>query len=936
MRAFDIKLNNNKTHTRAHLLFSNTTTIMLKARFFRTFGRTAGSHVRGLASASSSSAASASAIGSASTPASAAEESIDQLSHREDWMVNLNRECDNWLVGPRSDEWYTGKRPVFGECPGVLEDGTFTSLALPRLDRVTREETQAYFDNTWTSYEILFAGLKGEEYFYRPPPHGLRHPQIFYYGHTPCLYVNKLQVAGVLDKGVNPYFESIYETGVDEMLWDDMHKNDMVWPTVKETHEYRKEVYQVVSDVIATHPDIGTEGSPSTITWDHPLWALFMGFEHDRIHFETSSVLFREAPESLVQVPKEFPKLHPSARDATRKTHAPVRGEHYPAQNRFIAVQGGDVTLGKPRKFPSYGWDNEYGTRDVTTPSFHATEYMVTNGDFFEFVKAGGYRTEKYWTEDGWGWRKFRNMKDPHFWEWDGPQGSFKFKLRTIFETIDMQWDWPAEVTHHEAKAYCAWKSEQDGASYRLPTEAEWNLLKDPAVSLERARGDAMADPVMSMSGKDFVRDPSSPKSANLNLAYGSASPVGGVGAPSQSGHYDVMGNVWEHMEDNFNPLEEGLVSYVGGSHLCNYEIHPTYDDFSVPCYDGRHDMILGGSFMSTGDEASTFARFHFRRHFLQHSGFRMVKSDSAAPAAYLNEAGEKVDADGEPLSKTEQTITEGERKESNVYETQSLVDQYLGLHYSSCSGKKENIPFMMAHEGLPAGTGRFPQRVAELLFQLDGQHNKSYGASSTTRALDLGCAVGGTSYTLATRYDEVVGIDFSQAFVDAANSMKGNEDIHFNIAMEADVHARVLACHEDGVDAAAKARTKFLQGDACNLDEKELGQFDSIVMANLICRLPRPMDCLDSLSRMVKPGGMVVMTTPFSWLEEFTNREQWMGGYYDESTGEPVDSAATLLREMEARGFKRLYKEPIPLVIREHQRKYQYIVADATGWQKL
>ena len=124
---------------------------------------------------------------------------------------------------------------------------------------------------------------------------------------------------------------------------------------------------------------------------------------------------------------------------------------------------------------------------------------------------------------------------------------------------------------------------------------------------------------------------------------------------------------------------------------------------------------------MSTGDEASTFARFHFRRHFLQHSGFRMVKSDSAAPAAYLNEAGEKVDADGEPLSKTEQTITEGERKESNVYETQSLVDQYLGLHYSSCSGKKENIPFMMAHEGLPAGTGRFPQRVAELLFQLDG-----------------------------------------------------------------------------------------------------------------------------------------------------------------------------------------------------------------------
>ena len=69
---------------------------------------------------------------------------------------------------------------------------------------------------------MLFAGLKGDEPFYRPPVHGLRHPQIFYYGHTPCLYINKLRVAGVLANPVNPYFESIFEVGVDEMLWDDM------------------------------------------------------------------------------------------------------------------------------------------------------------------------------------------------------------------------------------------------------------------------------------------------------------------------------------------------------------------------------------------------------------------------------------------------------------------------------------------------------------------------------------------------------------------------------------------------------------------------------------------------------------------------------------------------------------------------------------------
>jgi hypothetical protein len=53
---------------------------------------------------------------------------------------------------------------------------------------------------------------------YSPPPHGLRHPQIFYYGHTACLYVNKLRLNGVLSKPVNAYFESIFEIGVDEMV----------------------------------------------------------------------------------------------------------------------------------------------------------------------------------------------------------------------------------------------------------------------------------------------------------------------------------------------------------------------------------------------------------------------------------------------------------------------------------------------------------------------------------------------------------------------------------------------------------------------------------------------------------------------------------------------------------------------------------------------
>jgi len=77
----------------------------------------------------------------------------------------------------------------------------------------------------------------------------------------------------------------------------------MVWPTVAEVHEYRKEVYATVVDAIENHPSFDDKyGEGVVVNQDHPMWALFMGFEHERIHLETSSVLFRETPLHLVQV----------------------------------------------------------------------------------------------------------------------------------------------------------------------------------------------------------------------------------------------------------------------------------------------------------------------------------------------------------------------------------------------------------------------------------------------------------------------------------------------------------------------------------------------------------------------------------------------------------------------------------------------------------
>lgn len=81
---------------------------------------------------------------------------------------------------------------------------------------------------------------------------------------------------------------------------------------------------------------------------------------------------------------------------------------------------------------------------------------------------------------------------------------------------------------------------------------------------------------------------------------------------PSEKGFYDVLGNAWEWAEDHY-------AAFPG------FKVHPYYEDFSTPCFGGKHNLILGGSFISTGQLASKFARYQFRPHFFQHAAFRVV-----------------------------------------------------------------------------------------------------------------------------------------------------------------------------------------------------------------------------------------------------------------------------------------------------------------------
>lgn len=91
---------------------------------------------------------------------------------------------------------------------------------------------------------------------------------------------------------------------------------------------------------------------------------------------------------------------------------------------------------------------------------------LVSNAEFLEFVQDGGYASPQWWTDEGKRWIASKRPTMPLFWRKEGQQ----FRLRTISNEIDMPWDWPAEVSNLEARAFCNWKSAKLGTYLRLPT----------------------------------------------------------------------------------------------------------------------------------------------------------------------------------------------------------------------------------------------------------------------------------------------------------------------------------------------------------------------------------------------------------------------------------------------------------------------------------
>ncbi len=249
-----------------------------------------------------------------------------------------------------------------------------------------------------------------------------------------------------------------------------------------------------------------------------------------------------------------------------------------------------------------------------------------------------------------------------------------------------------------------------------------------------------------------------------------------------------------------------------------------------------------------------------------------------------------------------------------SFYDSERALAEYLLFHYGT------------AEQVFPRGAGPrealgFPSRCVTECVDFSRLPERA-------RALDLGCAVGGASFELARHFSEVIGLDASHQFIAVATGLARTGAASFNAVVEGSLTEWMEAVVPAEID---RGRVRFEEGDAMR-PPKDLGSFNLVLAANLIDRLPSPASFLRRIPFLVRPGGQLVITSPYTWLTEYTPKEEWLGGRVIH--GRPARASETLRESLE-RDFTLLAARDLPFLIREHERKFQWSVAEATTWQR-
>ena len=256
------------------------------------------------------------------------------------------------------------------------------------------------------------------------------------------------------DENFSFLFNSYYNSVGDRTQRD---QRSLSRPTVKEIFEYRKYVdakmLHLLSNSVYSAPSVveQIQTTEDTDRTEQLRKLVTLGLNHEQQHQE----LFLTDLKYTFSLNPLFPVYHSDF----------AFGESASGTGNFVEIKGGIHEIGYNGE--GFCFDNELSRHKVYLEDFEISDRLVTNGEFIDFMDAGGYDDPMLWHSDGWDWLKQNDVASPLYWHHDNSG----WRHYTLAGLRDLPFDAPVtHVSYYEAAAYAEWKG------CRLPTEFEWEI----------------------------------------------------------------------------------------------------------------------------------------------------------------------------------------------------------------------------------------------------------------------------------------------------------------------------------------------------------------------------------------------------------------------------------------------------------------------------
>lgn len=308
-----------------------------------------------------------------------------------------------------------------------MDPAITTETNLLQLFKETRSQTQ-----------FLCETLETEDFVVQPVVDVS--PLKWHLGHTTWFFENFLLAPHL--KGYKPFhpkfnyiFNSYYVAAGER--WQRANRGQLTRPTVKEIFRFREYVDE--------HMITFLEGGNLS---DELAMVVVLGINHEQQHqelflYDIKRILGDNPLNPVFRTPKE----------------APSKG----IDGEWLKVSEGTYEIG--HEGSGFHFDNEKGHHKVFLHEFEIASQVVTNGEYIEFIDAGGYESFQYWFQEAWDWVNNEKIKAPRYWSKE--DGEWWHYTLGGYQKVDLD-DPVSHISYYEADAYARWKG------CRLPTEFEW------------------------------------------------------------------------------------------------------------------------------------------------------------------------------------------------------------------------------------------------------------------------------------------------------------------------------------------------------------------------------------------------------------------------------------------------------------------------------